>query len=170
MKKNLLVFSLVLLSLFTLIISPVVVKADKINRPGKESDFVGNLTCGSGAVEEDGIVRGIRFHENLPKFTNALYDILKIATPVIIIITGMLDVLKAVSAQKEDEMKKAQKKFLNRLLAGAVVFLVFVIVETIVAFVLPSNGSSEETNFHNAMNCVKCFLNDYNTCQKVGTI
>ena len=56
------------------------------------------------------------------------------------------------------------------MLAGAVVFLVFVIVETIVAFVLPSNGSSEETNFHNAMNCVKCFLNDYNACDKVGIV
>lgn len=165
MKKNLLVFSLIILSLFTLIISPVVVNA----ADPSESDFVGNLTCGGGAtVGETGVIRGIRFHENLPKFTNALYDILKIATPVIIIITGMMDVLKAVSAQKEDEMKKAQKKFFNRLLAGVIVFLVFIIVETIVAFVLPSSGSSEETNFHNAMNCVKCFLNDYNACQRVG--
>lgn len=168
MKKNLLVFSLIILSLFTLIISPVVVRAD--NDAPSESDFVGNLTCGGSAVQDGNVVRGIRFHENLPKFTNSLYDILKIATPVIIIITGMLDVLKAVSAQKEDEMKKAQKKLLNRLLAGVVVFLVFVIIETIVAFVLPSSGSSEETNFHNAMNCVKCFLNDYNACQRVGTV
>lgn len=168
MKKNLLVFSLVILSLLTLIISPAVINASN-NKPS-ESDFVGNLTCGGSAVQDGNVIRGIRFHENLPKFTNHLYDILKIATPVIIIITGMLDVLKAVSAQKEDEMKKAQKKFLNRLLAGVVVFLVFVIVETIVAFVLPSSGSSEETNFHNAMNCVKCFLNDYKACQKVGTV
>lgn len=157
MKKNLLVFSLILISIITLI-SPVAIKADE--KPTKE-DFVGNLTCGGGAVAENGNIRGIRFHENLPKFTNRLYDILKIATPVIIIITGMLDVLKAVSAQKEDEMKKAQKKFLNRLLAGVVVFLVFMIVETVVAIVVPDDTS-------NAMNCVKCFLNDYNVCQRVG--
>ena len=113
------------------------------------------------AVQENGVVRGIRFHQNLPKFTNALYDILKIATPVIIIITGMLDILKAVSAQKEDEMKKAQKKFLNRLLAGAVVFLVFVIVETVVFLVIPNDSD-------NAMNCVKCFLSDYTACKSVG--
>lgn len=157
MKKNLLVFSLIILSLFTLIISPVVINAANPS----ESDFVGNLTCGGGATVEGKIIRGIRFHENLPKFTNALYDILKIATPVIIIITGMMDVLKAVSAQKEDEMKKAQKKFLNRLLAGAVVFLVFVIIETIVFMVIPDDSD-------NAMNCVKCFLSDYTACQSVG--
>ena len=162
MKKNLLVFSLVMLSLFTLIISPVVVKADNNSKPS-ESDFVGNLTCGGSAVQDGNIVRGIRFHENLPKFTNSLYDILKIATPVIIIITGMLDVLKAVSAQKEDEMKKAQKKFLNRLLAGVVVFLVFMIIETLIAVLVPDDEK-------NAMNCVKCFLNDYTACQKVGTV
>ena len=158
MKKYLLVISLIFISLLTIIVSPVTVRADE--KP-TQNDFVGNLTCGNSAVSENGTVRGIRFHENLPKFTNRLYDILKVATPVIIIITGMLDVLKAVSAQKEDDMKKAQKKFLNRLLAGVVVFLVFMIVETVIAIVIPD----DETN---AMNCVKCFLNDYNVCQRVG--
>lgn len=157
MKKNLLVFCLMSVSLFILIISPVVINAANPS----ESDFVGNLTCGGGAVQENGVIRGIRFHQNLPKFTNALYDILKIATPVIIIITGMLDILKSMTAQKEDEMKKAQKKFLNRLLAGVIVFLVFVIIETIVALVIPEDSQ-------NAMDCVKCFLHDYTSCQSIG--
>ena len=161
MKKNLLVFSLIFISLLTMMVSPVIIKADETNRPGTESDFVGNLTCGDSAVVDGQVVRGIRFHENLPKFTNSLYDILKIATPVIIIITGMLDVLKSVTAQKEEEIKKAQKKFLNRLLAGAIVFLVFMIVETIIAMVIPDDSDS-------AMNCVKCFLNDYKVCKDVG--
>lgn len=159
MKKKFLVFSLVLISLFTVLTSPVIVSA-KANK----SDFVGNRTCGSSAeMAEDGSIRGIRFHESLPKFTNSLYDILKIATPVIIIIMGMLDVLKAVTAQKEDEMKKATRKFLNRLLAGAVVFLIFMITETVIYLVIPDDSN-------NAMGCVKCFLTDYNSCPEVGTV
>lgn len=158
MKKRLLIFSLLIISLMTVIISPVAVNAYDYNKQGEKNDFVGNLTCGKTETRDDGTVIGITFHENLPKFTNTLYDILKIATPVIIIITGMLDVLKAVSAQKEDEMKKATKKFLNRLLAGVVVFLVFVIIETVINLVIPDD-------IGNAWNCVDCFLTDYNSCK-----
>ena len=108
-----------------------------------ESDFIGNSTCGG---------TGFEFHQSLPKFTSTLYDLLKIATPVILIITGMLDMLKAVSAQKEDEIKKAQQKFVRRLLAGAIVFLVFVIVETVI------NTFVESTDAKGAMQCVNCFI------------
>lgn len=122
----------------------------------EKSKFIGNLTCGD--VAQDG--RGITFHKSLPIFTNRIYDILKVATPVVIIITGMLDILKATTAQKEDDLKKAQKKFLNRLLIGMVVFLVFVIIELVVNLVSPDNAT-------NAMNCVECFLSDHTKCQTI---
>lgn len=149
MKKKYLFISLLLVA--TIFIGSMCT----VSAIGKE-DFVGNLTCGSAASEG----RGITFHESLPRFTNAVYDLLKIATPVIIIITGMLDILKAATAQKEDDMKKAQKKFLNRLLAGAVVFLVFVIIEFVINLVSPDGAT-------NAMNCVECFLTNYDSCQPV---
>lgn len=113
-----------------------------------KQEFVGQLTCGNSSND----VEVVRFHKSLPTFTSRMYDFIKILTPVIIIITGMLDIVKAVTAQKEDEMKKAQKKFLNRLLAGSVVFLVFVIVELAINFVA-------ETDVNDAMDCVNCFLN-----------
>lgn len=116
---------------------------------GSESDFIGNLTCGETSFE---------FHENLPNFTSTLYSILKFGTPVIIVITGMLDMLKAVSAQKEDEIKKSQQKFLRRLLAGAIVFLVFFIVEAVINFVVDSTESK------NALDCVNCFLKGADEC------
>lgn len=112
-------------------------------------EFVGNLTCGNSNNDSEVVT----FHKSLPTFTSRMYDFLKILTPVIIIITGMLDIVKAVTSQKEDDMKKAQKKLINRLLAGAVVFLVFVIVEIII------NIAADATEAENAMNCVNCFLN-----------
>lgn len=121
-----------------------------------QSEFVGNMTC--GGIATDG--KGLAFHKSLPSFTNKLYDILKVLTPVIIIVTGMLDMLKATTAQKEDEMKKAQKKFLNRLLAGIVVFLIFAIVEVVVGLIAKGNSD-------NVMNCIECFLSDYNKCQTI---
>lgn len=118
-----------------------------------KNKFVGNLTCGNSANDTE----VVRFHESLPTFTSRMYDFLKILTPVIIIITGMLDIVKAVTAQKEDDMKKAQKKLINRLVAGAVVFLVFVIVETVINFVATDDVD-------NAIDCVNCFLNGAANC------
>jgi len=114
-----------------------------------EDDFIGNLTCGNTSF---------KFHKSLPNFTNVIFDLLKIATPVIVIITGMLDMFKAVAAQKEDEIKKGQQKLLRRLLAGAIVFLVFVIVETAI------HAFAEANDAQNAMDCVDCFLVDSNSC------
>lgn len=148
MKRMFLFISMLLILTVSLSFTPVMVSAETAEGLAEPSDFVGNLTCGNSANDTE----VIRFHENLPVFTSRMYDFLKILTPVIIIITGMLDIIKAVIAQKEDEMKKAQKKFVNRLIAGAVVFLVFIIVETVINFIAESDTTD-------AMNCVNCFLN-----------
>ena len=153
MKKMFLFISMLLILTVSLAFSPVVINAETAEGLAEESDFVGNLTCGNSANDKE----VIRFHESLPTFTGRMYDFLKIMTPVVIIITGMLDIVKAVTAQKEDEMKKAQKKFINRLIAGAVVFLVFVIVEFVINFV-----ADDQTE--NALDCVNCFLNGAENC------
>ena len=115
------------------------------------SDFIGNLSCGG---------TDFKFHKSLPIFTSTMFNLLKVATPVIIIITGMLDLLKAVSAQKEDEIKKSQQKLIRRIGAGAVAFLIFVIVETVI------NIAAEQDDAANAMDCVNCFLNGAENCQQ----
>ena len=87
------------------------------------------------------------------QITTTVINILKIVTPIIIIIFGMIDLVKAVVAQKEDDIKKGSSKFLKRVLLGAFVFLVFVFVEVIIGLVAPKN---ENTNM---WNCVDCFVN-----------
>ncbi len=87
------------------------------------------------------------------QITTTVINILKIVTPIIIIIFGMIDLVKAVVAQKEDDIKKGSRTFLKRVLLGAFVFLVFVFVEVIIGLVAPKN---ENTNM---WNCVDCFVN-----------
>ncbi len=87
------------------------------------------------------------------QITTTVINILKIVTPIIIIIFGMIDLVKAVVAQKEDDIKKGSSTFLKRVLLGAFVFLVFVFVEVIIGLVAPKN---ENTNM---WNCVDCFVN-----------
>ena len=60
----------------------------------------------------------------------------KYIIPVIVIVLGILDFIKAISADKEDEMKKAQGRFVKRLIAAALIFIIPFIIE----FVLGKMG------------------------------
>lgn len=64
---------------------------------------------------------------------------LKYIVPVIVIIFGILDFMKAMSADKDDEMKKAQSKFVKRLIAAALIFL----IPLIIGFILDQFGFDE---------------------------
>lgn len=63
----------------------------------------------------------------------------KYIIPVIVIVLGILDFIKAISADKDDEMKKAQGRFVKRLIAAALIFIIPFILE----FVLDKMGFGE---------------------------
>ena len=115
--------------------------------------YIGNTSCGG--------IRNFTFHKRLPDLTSTAYTILKVAIPIILIVKGMIDMFKAMSAGKEDEMKKAQKKFVQRLIASICAFLVFMIVETITEWI------SDATDNEGAMSCVNCFINGSKHCEEV---
>ena len=56
----------------------------------------------------------------------------RVIVPVIIIVLGSIDLFKAVIAGKEDEMKKAQKTLVKRVIIGVLVFLVPVLIDVII--------------------------------------
>lgn len=55
----------------------------------------------------------------------------KIIVPILVIGLGTLDLAKAVVSSKEDEMKKAQKTFVKRVIIGIMIYLVPVIMNVI---------------------------------------
>lgn len=77
--------------------------------------------------------------------------VIQIVVPVVLVVLGMIDLIKAVIAGKEDEIKKNQMTFVKRLIAAAIVFFVFVIVKLLISFVADDSK--------NMMNCVNCFIN-----------
>ena len=83
--------------------------------------------------------------EIIPKLTSTIVDLLKIGVPVLLIIFGMLDLGKAVMAQKEDEIKRGQQMFVKRLIAAAIVFFVVVIVQFVVQLVDASDPNGTDT-------------------------
>lgn len=94
------------------------------------------------------------------QITKTVYMILQIATPLIIILLGMIDLGKAVMAHKEDDIKKSQQTFVKRLLVGASVFLVFVLAKFVIGLVAPANDNTD------MWNCVDCFVSGDNCTTK----
>ena len=58
----------------------------------------------------------------------------RIAVPAILIVFGTIDFFKATMAGKEDEIKKAQRNFIKRVIAGVAVFMVPFLVDIIIWF------------------------------------
>lgn len=100
-------------------------------------------TCGSGDFTFEGI---------FPQVVSVVVTVIKIGIPILLIILGMIDLGKAVMAQKEDEIKKGQALFVKRLIGAILVFLVVFIVQIIVRFI----ASGDNTNISS---CINCFIN-----------
>ena len=70
-----------------------------------------------------------------PSIMEIINDVLKYPRyiiPGLILVLGTVDFFKAVVAQKEDEMKKAQMTFIKRVIIGIAVFLVPVFINAII--------------------------------------
>jgi hypothetical protein len=80
-----------------------------------------------------------------------ILGVFKIVIPLLVIIYGMIDLGKAVVASKDDEIKKAAKQLLIRILAGIVIFF----IPTIVGFMFGlADGSTGDYDV-----CAACITN-----------
>ncbi|MBO7079126.1 MAG: hypothetical protein J6W64_04890 [Bacilli bacterium] len=88
----------------------------------------------------------------IPYITHLIVLIIKIGVPILLIIFGMLDLGKAVVAQKDDEIKKGQQTFFKRVIAAILVFFVVTIVQLVIGF---ASGKDED----DVKGCIECFIN-----------
>lgn len=98
------------------------------------------------------LIPGAIIDAKIPNTISTIVNIIKIAVPVLLVLFGCLDLVKGIIAAKEDEIKKGQQTFIKRLIAGALVFFVFVVVQ----FILSLVANDEKGNI---MTCANCFLN-----------
>ena len=69
--------------------------------------------------------------KSIAYIVNEVLGYVRVAVPILIILLGSIDFAKATVAGKEDEMKKAQKDFIIRMVAGVAVFFAPQIVAVI---------------------------------------
>ena len=98
-------------------------------------------TCGS---------TDLIFSGTFPFMVSSLVLIIKIMVPILLILFGLLDLSKAVIAQKEDEIKKGQQTFVKRAITAVIVFFVIQLVQTVVRFV--------SNNDNDIAQCFNCFI------------
>lgn len=89
---------------------------------------------------------------------STVYNAILIAVPLLLIISGMFSLASAIMKQKEEDVKKAQQLLVKKLIAGAIVFLLFALVKWLVSYF--DNGLT---------NCFDALIN-YNKDQDVCEI
>lgn len=114
--------------------------SDNVNAAGFINDIDKQYVTCNGAELPYGI----------PYIIHNIIDLIKIATPIILIILGMLDFGKAVAASDEKQMKDASSKFIRRAIAAVVIFFVIAIVQFVFNEVVSDNKG--------AMGCFDCFI------------
>lgn len=88
-----------------------------------------------------------------------LYLAIQIIVPIMLILFGMIDLAKALTSSKEDEIKKAQSGLLKKAVVAVIVFLIFSLVKFVFNFASADLGNDQP----NVWNCVECFINGANS-------
>lgn len=112
-------------------------------------NILSDLTCGTG---------DITFDSKIPNITSKIVLAIQIVIPILLVIFGMIDLGKAIIAQKEDDIKKGQQTFIKRLITAAIVFLVVFLVKLVVGLVTDNSDNK------NISDCLSCFLNGEKKC------
>ena len=81
---------------------------------------------------------------------------IQIAIPVILILLGTIDLAKAVMAGDDKKVKEAQSAFIKRLIYGAAVFFVVLIVRVVFGAIGEASGTTNKTCFNCVANRGSC--------------
>ena len=93
----------------------------------------------------------LSFSGTIPNIIRLIVQLIWIIVPILLVVFGLMDLAKAVMAQKEDEIKKGQQTLIKRAVAAIIVFLVIPIVQIIINYV----SGNDDT----VVSCFNCFIN-----------
>ena len=106
------------------------------------------------AIEKVSCGNDVVFPKQMPSVISFVISTMLYLIPIILIVMGMIDLIKALIQQKEEDMKRYQKQFFKRILIAACALLIIVIVKTILNVLV---GLNERNNVGD---CLNCFINN----------
>lgn len=90
--------------------------------------------------------------KKIPELTSWAVTFIQVLVPVILVIMSMVDLVKAVSSQKDDEIKKGQKVLIKRIILAAIIFLFVALVKLVISVVASASDTDSITS------CIACFI------------
>lgn len=109
------------------------------------------VSCGTGA----NAVKGIPVI--IPQSISFIVTLLKIAIPVVLIISGTIDMFKAIYSGNSETINKNKTKLVKKFVGALMAFLIITMTTNVVKLIAESN---EKSTF---ASCMSCYLN--NKCQ-----
>lgn len=100
----------------------------KLNDWASAGYFGNRIISGSNGTDCEGILG------SLGVWLSRIYNILKLAVPVIIVAMGFKDFIQGMSSGKDDALKKAGTNFIKRLVVGAVFVMLPILIKMILTF------------------------------------
>lgn len=150
MKKNNIFLSVIVLFLTAfLFLNNVEARSKSDNINSSTTTVYSAVNCGG----ETGITN---IPKKIPQLTSLFITVAEVIVPIVFVIVGSIDLIKAITAQKEDEIKKAQNLFFKRLIIAAVVFFVVAIARLLVSAASSATGG----NGNSILSCVDCFVSN----------
>lgn len=129
-------------------------------------DGLAYVSCGKDikSCPKEGAINGSAAYDipvAIPDLISYAVTALKIATPIILIIMGMIQLVKGIISQSEDEIKKSQSGLIKKFMAAGMIFFMVTIVQFVINLV---SDSTEKNSF---ASCLSCFLNGTTKCNSV---
>ncbi len=98
------------------------------------------------------------------KYIGIILDIILIAIPIILIVMGCIDFIKAIIAGKDDKIKKSQSTFVKRIIAAVLVFC----VPTIIGLLLSLLNQGKNAYLSCVLNTSTCNINETSSSGNSG--
>lgn len=124
----------------------------------KITENTSNAYCNVDALQYIKCGNAFDIPAYLPRIVSFFINLLKIATPIILIFTSAISLVMAITASKEDEMTKAKATLIRRVIIAAIIFFIVSITQFVISKV------ADGTEFGEMQDCLDCFIN--NKCNK----
>lgn len=95
-----------------------------------------------------------------------ILKIIQWVVPIILIVLGTIDLVKAVVAGKDDDIKKHQQTLIKRIIAAVIVFLIPMLVSILMGWIGNSNWKECWKNTNDSINSLFNSSNNYGVSEK----
>ena len=102
---------------------------------------------------------GVNTKDALFQIIHYVYLGIQVVVPILLIIFGMIELAKAITSQKDDEIKKAQSGLFKKFILAVIVFLVFTLVSILMSIVGKNDDKQTDGASETVWQCAKAIIN-----------